>query len=70
VKRALVLARETLAPLSSDDLADVNGGRPPTYYTCPTGYTGLTVCGACQSTAYLTGLCDSIGCYSSPCTQS
>lgn len=52
MKRArLVLSRETLAPLDDGDLADVNGGRPPTYYTCPTRYTGLTVCGICQDVA-------------------
>ena len=68
MKRArLVLARETLAPLSTDDLADVNGARPPTYYTCPTGYTGLTVCGVCDIDIYLTGLCDSVGCPTGPC---
>lgn len=40
----LVLARETLAELGSDDLRDVAGG-PGTHVTC---YTGLTVCGICD----------------------
>lgn len=68
MKRArLVLSRETLVRLTPDDLADVNGGRPPTYYTCPTGYTGLTVCGVCEAQIYLTGRCDSVTCPTGPC---
>ena len=71
MKRArLVLARETLARLSPEDLADVNGGESATFYGCPTGYTGLTVCGICTILGVdVTDLRDSLNCPTSPCTS-
>lgn len=69
MKRArLVLARETLSRLSPDDLADVNGGSL-TYPTCITIYTGMTRCTICEVNIQITGLCNSLGCPTSPCTQ-
>lgn len=62
----LVLSRETLARLSPDDLAEVNGASA-TFYGCPTGYTGLTRCGLCDIDVYVTGLCDSLLCPTGPC---
>lgn len=67
MKRArLVLSRETLARLSPDDLAGVHGASA-TFHGCPTGYTGLTVCGLCDPAVHLTGVCDSLLCPTGPC---
>lgn len=67
MKRArLVLARETLARLSPDDLAGVNGASA-TFYGCPTGYTGLTVCGLCDPDVIVDPR-TAVGCHTRPCT--
>ncbi len=67
MKRArLVLAKETLVRLSPDDLVEVNGGSI-SHMTCLTPWSGVTFCRTCD--VKVTGLCDSIGCHTSPCTS-
>lgn len=64
----LVLAKETLSPLTYDELADVAGGTAVTEFPCPGGYSGVTGCSVCDAVTERTSRFTlGLSCVTCPC---